>query len=138
VSVNEGVNTEVSESAVALAGLLRVCEPPSAALTLFVRKVGPVAAWRGVLTRRAPRAVLAATAARTQDVAADVLIRRAEEDLAVAARSGARVIGPADDDWPADAVESFQGALARGVRGAGPPFALYVRGRSLARCRVTG
>jgi DNA processing protein len=132
VSVNEGVNTEVSESAVALAGLLRVCEPPSAALTLFVRKVGPVAAWRGVLTRRAPRAVLAATAARTQDVAADVLIRRAEEDLAVAARSGARVIGPADDDWPADAVESFQGALARGVRGAGPPFALYVRGRSLA------
>ena len=31
-----------------------------------------------------------------------------------------------------DAVHSFEGALARGVRGAGPPVALYVRGRSLA------
>ena len=31
-------------------------------------KVGPVAAWQGVLARRAPRAVLAATAARTQNV----------------------------------------------------------------------
>ena len=92
MSVNEVVNTEVSESAVALAGLLRVCEPPSAALALFVGKVGPVAAWRGVLARRAPRAVLAATAARAQDVAAEVLIGRAEQDLAVAARSGARVI----------------------------------------------
>ena len=132
MSVNEVASDELSESAVALAGLLRVCEPPSAALALFVGKVGPVAAWRGVLARRAPRAVLAATAARTQDVTAEVLIRRAEEDLAVAARSGARLIGAGDDGWPAEAVESFQGALARGVRGAGPPFALYVRGRSLA------
>jgi len=129
VSVNED---EFSESAVALAGLLRVCEPPSAALALFVGKVGPVAAWRGVLARRAPRAVLAATAARTQDVTEEMLIRRAQEDLAVAARSGARLLGAGDDGWPAEAVESFQGALVRGVRGAGPPFALYVRGRSLA------
>jgi DNA processing protein len=105
---------------------------------MFVDKEGPEAAWRGVLARRAPRAVLAVTAARTQDVAAEVLIRRAEEDLAVAARSGACLVGAGEAGWPVEAVESFQGALARGVRGAGPPFALYVRGRSLARLPGAG
>ena len=86
--------TEYSETAVALAGLVRVCEPPSAALALFVDKVGPVAAWRGVLARRAPRAVLSATAARTQNVTREVLIGRAEEDLRRAAAGGRRLIGP--------------------------------------------
>ena len=69
--------TEYSETAVALAGLVRVCEPPSASLALFVGKVGPVAAWRGVLDRRAPRPVLSATAARTQNLTQEVLIDRA-------------------------------------------------------------
>ena len=68
---------EVSESAVALAGLLRVCEPPSAALALFVGQGRAGRGVAGVLARRAPRAVVAATAARTQDVTAEVLIRRA-------------------------------------------------------------
>ena len=129
------MNTQVS---VALAGLVRVCEPPSASLALFIGKVGPVAAWRGVLDRRAPRAVLSATAARTQNVTQELLIRRAEEDLLLAAKAGARLIGPGDADWPADAVESFEGALARGVRGAGPPIALYVRGRSLLQLPARG
>ena len=44
VTVNEAASGD--EAAVALAGLLRVCEPPSAALALFVAKVGPVAASR--------------------------------------------------------------------------------------------
>src|SRR6478735_11736702 len=91
VSMDSAVGVgAVSESAVAVAGLMRVCEPPSAALALFVGKVGPVAAWRGVMARRAPRAVLAATAARTQDVTGEELIRRAEQDLAVATGCGAR------------------------------------------------
>ncbi len=123
---------ELSDETVALAGLVRVCEPPSASLASFVSRVGPIRAWQGVMERRAPQAVLSATAARTQNVTREVLFQRAREDLAVAAKSGARLIGPGDQHWPADAVAAFDGALARGVRGAGPPIALYVRGRTLA------
>ena len=125
------VVTEYSEETVALAGLVRVCEPPSASLALFVDKVGPVAAWRGVLDRRAPRPVLSATAARTQNLTQEVLIDRARADLRIATAAGARLIGRDHPDWPVQAVQSFEGALARGVRGAGPPVALYLRGRSL-------
>jgi DNA processing protein len=121
-----------NDTAVALAGLLRVCEPPSAVMSDFVQRVGPVAAWSAVLGRRAPRAVLAATSARTTNVTAADLVARAEQDLALAGRCGARVMGAGDAEWPADAVVGFSGALARGVRGAGPPFALYVRGRALS------
>jgi DNA processing protein len=126
------------ETAVALAGLLRVCEPPSAALSAFTQKVGPVAAWEGVLARRAPRAVLAATSARTAHVPPAELIARAERDLAVAGGCGARIIGADDAEWPAAALHGFAGALARGVRGAGPPFALYLRGRALTGLPVNG
>jgi DNA processing protein len=132
-AVRDGsVTTGFAEVAVALAGLVRVCEPPSAVLAAFVTKVGPLRAWREVLSRRAPRAVVAATAARTQNLTEQQLMDRARADLLAAAAVGARVIGAGDPGWPAEALESFQGALARGVRGAGPPFALYVRGRSLA------
>ena len=127
------VVTEYSETTVALAGLVRVCEPPSASLALFVDKVGPVAAWRGVLDRRAPRPVLSATAARTQNLTQEVLIDRARADLRIATAAGARLIGRDHPEWPVQAVQSFEGALARGVRGAGPPVALYLRGRSLVR-----
>ncbi|MGS0688651.1 DNA-processing protein DprA [Nakamurella sp. GG22] len=120
-----------SDVAVALAGLLRVCEPPSAVLSLFAHRVGAVGAWEAVLARRAPRAVLSATAARTANVAAGELMSRAEQDVAVAARCGARVIGETDAEWPTSAVSAFAGAVVRGVRGAGPPFALYLRGRAL-------
>lgn len=116
---------------VALAGLLRAGEPPSAALVRYVQAQGPAAAWQAVLARRAPRAVLSATAARVDGVDPAVLVARAEADLAAAARVGARLIGPQDDQWPAAAVSAFAGAMARGVRGAGPPLALYVRGRPL-------
>jgi len=129
--VKQTVTVQFTDMAVALAGLVRVCEPPSAALAMFVRKVGPEAAWQGVLTRRGPRAVLAATAARTQNMTVEMLTKRAQDDLILAATSGARLVGPDDQGWPVAAVEAFEGALARGVRGAGPPIALYVRGRSL-------
>ena len=140
VAVRDGAIGEVDlpDEAVALAGLVRVCEPPSAALAAFVGKVGPVRAWRDVLSRRAPRAVLSATAARTQNVAVEVLIDRARADLLAAASVGARLIGSSDPAWPGEAVESFQGALARGVRGAGPPVALYVRGWPLTGLPMNG
>ena len=85
--------TEYSELTLALAGLLRVCEPPSASLAMFVDKVGPVAAWRGVLDRRAPRPVLSSTAARTQNLTREVLIDRARADLRIAAAAGVRAAG---------------------------------------------
>ncbi len=120
------------EEQIALAGLLRVCEPPCAVLARFVGEQGAEAAWRAVLARRAPRAVLSATAARADGVDPATLVARARADLATAARAGARLVGPQDAEWPGSAVGSFAGALARGVRGAGPPLALYVRGRPLA------
>ena len=126
------VSEDRVEVARARAGLLRVCEPPSAAVAVFVDRVGAVQAWRGVLSGRAPRAVLSATAARMQDVSADDAERRADADLAAAAAVGARLVGPGDAEWPVEAFAAFDGALVRGVRGACAPLALYVRGGSLA------
>ena len=80
--------TGFGEVEVALAGLVRVCEPPSAVLAAFVTKVGPLRAWRDVLSRRAPRAVLAATAARTQNLTEQELLDRARADLTTAAAVG--------------------------------------------------
>jgi DNA processing protein len=107
---------------------LRVCEPPSAAVAVYVDRVGAVQAWREVLTGRAPRSVLSATAGESAAEA----VRRADADLAAAAAVGARLIGPGDAQWPAAAFAAFDGALERGVRGACAPLALYVRGGSLA------
>lgn len=127
------VDRVTDEQRVALAGLVRVCEPPAAAVARFVQAQGAVAAWAAVLARRAPRAVLAATAARVDGVDPDGLVTRARADLAAAARVGARLIGPQDEEWPAVAVASFPAAVARGVRGSGPPLGLYVRGRPLGQ-----
>lgn len=120
------------EVRIALAGLLRVCEPPGAALARFVGAQGPVAAWQAVLSRRAPRAVVSATAARVDGAEPAALVARARADLVAAKRVGARLIGPDDAEWPAAALSAFAGAVVRGVRGSGPPVALYVRGRPLA------
>lgn len=119
------------ETRVAVAGLLRACEPPAAAVARFALDRGPAAAWSAVLSRRAPRGVVSATAARVDGVDPAVLVARARADLATAARVGARLIGPGDAEWPAAAVTAFAGAVARGVRGSGPPLGLYVRGRPL-------
>lgn len=127
-----GAGVSGVEVARARAGLLRVCEPPSAAVAVYVDRVGAVQAWRGVLTGRAPRSVLSATAARTAGVSAAEAVRRADADLAAAAAVAARLIGPGDAQWPAAAFAAFDGALVRGVRGACAPLALYVRGGSLA------
>lgn len=127
-----GAGVSGVEVARARAGLLRVCEPPSAAVAVYVDRVGAVQAWRGVLTGRAPRSVLSATAARTAGVSAAEAVWRADADLAAAAAVAARLIGPGDAQWPAAAFAAFDGALVRGVRGACAPLALYVRGGSLA------
>ena len=114
-----------------LTGLLRVFEPPDAAVTGYVAKVGAVAAWSAVKHRRAPRAVLSPTAARTEQRSPDELEAMVDADLAAADAVGARIIGPGDPEWPEAALVAFDMASARGVNNSAPPVALYVRGRPL-------
>ena len=114
------------------AGLLRVFEPPDSAVADYVARVGAVAAWNGIKVRRAPRAVLSPTAARTEQLTPGELELLVDADLSAAAAIGARIIGAGDPEWPEAALVAFPMAAARGTKNAGPPVALYVRGRRLA------
>lgn len=133
--VSAGVATD---ELLAYAGLARVCEPPATALSQFVAREGSVAAWRAVVERRAPRPVLAGSAARVADLTWDDARRQAEADLLEAAQVGAALLTPADPAWPAAAVIGLAGAVARGVTGAAPPLALWVRGRLPTRLPTDG
>lgn len=118
-----------ADEVLAYAGLARVCEPPAAALSQFVAREGAMAAWRAVVDRRAPRPVLAGSAARVTGLSWDDARRRAEADLSDAAAVGAVLVTPGHPSWPAAALMGLAGAAARGVTGAAPPLALWVRGR---------
>ena len=137
VSDMAAVGTEVAVQR-SRAGLLRAFEPPDSAVAEYVARVGAVAAWRAVRDRRAPRAVLAPTAARTEGRTAQELDLRADADLAVAEMAGARLIGAGDAEWPEAALLSLVLATGRGVKHAAPPVALYVRGRSLTELPQRG
>lgn len=109
------------ETLLARAYLMRVAEPPALALHAFVDRVGPVAAADRVRKGDVPTAVDTETQARRHlDLATD--------DLAAAAKAGARLVVPEDQDWPAWALLCLAAAVDRGVRGAGPPLGLWVRG----------
>lgn len=114
------------------AGLLRVFEPPGGEVVEYVSRVGPVAAWRAIKERRAPRAVLSPTAARTENLTPAQLEDLVDVDLSTAAGVGARIVGPGDPEWPEAALVAFSMATARGTKYAVAPVALYVRGRPLA------
>lgn len=116
------------EFRVARAGLLRLVEPPAPAVVDLVARLGVVAAFRAVVERTAPPAALSATAARTEGRSPEILWAAAERDLATAEAAGAALLCPEDAEWPAAATVGFAMAAARGVRGAAPPLALYVRG----------
>ncbi len=122
----------------ARAGLLRAFEPPDTAVADYVARIGAVAAWHGVRDRRAPRAVLAPTAARTESRSAEELDGLADADVAAAAAAGARLIGAGDAEWPEAALLSLVMATGRGVKHAAPPVALYIRGGSLAELPQRG
>ncbi len=126
-----GVPTDAAGAAVRLAraGLLRLAEPPAPAVVDFVEEVGAVAAFDAVLTRSAPPDVLSATRARTAGRSADELRDLAAVDLEQAAQRSAALLCPEDAAWPAAAIIGFSGARRRGVQGAAPPLAMYVRGR---------
>lgn len=115
------------------AGLLRVFEPPEAAVAAYVAAVGASTAWQQIKSRAAPTAVLAATSARTAGRTAADLDAEAEADLAVAATAGARVIGPGDPEWPEAAFIGFPMTDGRAGKGSAPPVALYVRGGVLSQ-----
>ncbi|MEY7973958.1 DNA-processing protein DprA [Saccharomonospora xinjiangensis] len=108
----------------ARAYLLRVAEPPAPALWHFVSEHGPVEAARRVAAADVPDGVAAETTARRRlDLAA--------RDLDLAAAQGARLVIPEDDEWPAWPLLSLEVALGRGVEGAAPPLALWVRGKAM-------
>ncbi|WP_460444109.1 DNA-processing protein DprA, partial [Amycolatopsis cihanbeyliensis] len=54
----------------------------------------------------------------------------AAEDLAAAARAGARLIIPEDEEWPAWPLLCLEVATGRGVRDVATPLALWARGNA--------
>ncbi len=114
------------------AGLLRVFEPPDAAVSEYVGRVGAVRAWQAIRDRRAPRPVLSPTAARTEQRSPDELEALIDADLAAAEAVGARIIGPGHCEWPEEAMIAFAMATGRGTSNSAAPVALYVRGQPLA------
>lgn len=106
----------------AWAYLSAVAEPPCAAVIALVGKYGAEEAARMVAARSFPAdqsAVAVATEARAATV-------RAELDLEVAHRRGARLLTPAHDDWPAWSLLALDNATSSARGGA--PLALWVRG----------
>ena len=105
----------------ARAYLMRVAEPPAAALLAFVDAVGPVEAAAAVRAADVPPRVLAETSARRH-------LELAESDLADAERVGARLVVPEDEEWPAWPLLSLAAACDRGQRWAGSALGLWARG----------
>ncbi|UQS23281.1 DNA-processing protein DprA [Amycolatopsis thermalba] len=103
--------------------LVRVAEPPAPAVVDFVAQLGPVAAAEAIRAGDCPSRVRDETEARrTHD--------HAQRDLDEGARLGMRLLIPEDDEWPAWPLLSLQLAASRGVPGAAPPLALWVRGHT--------
>ncbi|MFC4856409.1 DNA-processing protein DprA [Actinophytocola glycyrrhizae] len=109
------------EVVLARAYLMRVAEPPAFALHAFVDVVGPVEAADRVRHGDVPEAVQSETEARRD-------LDLAGEDLGNAEKAGARLVVPEDPDWPAWQLLCLAPPTDRGLRGAGPPLGLWVRG----------
>ncbi len=124
------MTTAPSHRQVALAALLRCCEPPApAAVFDFVAAHGPCDAWGAIAHRQAPDEVAQAVAPRLRDLRPDALRCRALEDLGRAVAVGADLIGPGDPCWPADSFAGLgQVCPFDSCPTAAPPLALYRRG----------
>lgn len=114
----------------ALAGLLRCAEPPvPAVLAEFVAALGAEQAWAAIADRQAPGDVAKSVMARVGTASRAELDARAAEDVACAARWGADLIGPGDDDWPADPFAPLDWVRPYDdCAHAAAPLALYRRG----------
>ncbi len=102
----------------ARAYLSRVAEPPAAALGRLVGEVGPLAAAERVRQGTVPEQVGRETAARRS-------VDRAAADLGAAGATGARLLTPEHDEWPAWPFVAF---TTTGIDELAPPLALWVRG----------
>ncbi|RZQ64805.1 DNA-processing protein DprA [Amycolatopsis suaedae] len=109
------------EVRLARAYLMRVAEPPAVAVGELVENRGPVQAAALVRDGKCPPAARAETEARAH-------LDQAAQDLELAARSGARLVVPEDDEWPAWPLLSMWQAVRRGVKALAPPLGLWVRG----------
>lgn len=106
----------------AWAYLARVAEPPAAPVIDLIAALGVSEAAAAVRRRKVPdehREVLAITASRADT-------DQAQADLDTAERIGARLVTPADDEWPAWSLMAL-GQADTAARG-GEPLALWVRG----------
>ncbi|WP_414687949.1 DNA-processing protein DprA [Mycobacterium sp.] len=114
--MNEPMNEPMS-----WAYLSRVAEPPCAQLASLVADVGPVEAAERVRRDEVCEDLARHTRARRQQ-------DHAAEDLRVAARLGARLVTPADAEWPALAFAAFGGVDDRLHPGGTAPLVLWVIG----------
>lgn len=118
-ATREGIAPE--EVRRARAYLLRVAEPPAAALSMLIAHVGPVEAAARVAGAAVPPAVAQETEARRRDDG------RAAYDRAIA--KGDRLVVPEDDEWPDWPLHALTVAGERDVPGMVCPTALWVRGK---------
>lgn len=120
---------------IALAGLLRSCEPPArGAVTDFVSAVGAEVAWRALADGQAPQPVMAATAVRLAGMDRGQLEALAIADLRSAERVGAVIIGPGDPQWPGECFGPLEWVHPYDAcPTAAAPLALYARGQGWPR-----
>lgn len=111
------------EIRLARAYLMRVTEPPALAVHALVNVEGALAVAERIRTGDVPPTVLSDTDARRH-------LDLAGEDLAAAAKAGARLLVPEDPEWPAWQLLCLAPPTDRGLRGAGPPLGLWVRGEA--------
>jgi DNA processing protein len=108
--------------------LAHLAEPGRRDLGELVRAVGPVEALARIRAGRVPAALREVTAARMSTLDLAEVPHRA---VAEAARVGARIVTPEDDEWPAQLDELV--VLSRPVadpveRDTDPPHCVWVRG----------
>jgi len=111
------------EIRLARAYLMRVAEPPALAVHAFVNVEGVLAAAERVRDGDVPADVRVETEARRD-------LDLAGEDLVAAEKVGARLLVPEDPEWPAWQLLCLAPPVDHGLRGAGPPLGLWVRGEA--------
>jgi DNA processing protein len=121
------------EVRVARIALAHLAEPGRRDVGVLVRSVGPVEALARVCSGTVPTELREVTAARMSTLDPAWLVTRA---LDRAARAGARIITPEDDEWPLqlDGLVAISRAGQDAIdRDTDPPHALWLRGPSRLR-----
>lgn len=109
----------------AYAWLTRAVEPGHRDLWVYLKTFGAIDVARELHAGAAPAQLQALVGRRAA-------IDHAMDDLDAARRLGARLVTPADDEWPQARAVTMQHAMAAGAERVVPPYALWVRGHELA------